>query len=45
VVNRCCMYKKNGESVNYLLLHCDMAYDIWSIFSVGLGCLGLCLDV
>jgi hypothetical protein len=39
VVNRCCMCKKNGESVDHLLLHCDVVYAIWSVFffPVGLG--------
>jgi hypothetical protein len=25
VINRCCMCKKNGESVDHLLLHCEVA--------------------
>jgi len=25
VIDRCCMCKKNGENVNHLLLHCDVA--------------------
>jgi hypothetical protein len=26
------MYKKSGESIDYLLLPCDVARDIWSFF-------------
>jgi hypothetical protein len=25
IVDRCCLCKRNGESVDYLLLHCDVA--------------------
>jgi hypothetical protein len=25
VIDRCCMCKMNGETVNYLLLHCEVA--------------------
>jgi hypothetical protein len=34
VVDRCCMCKRSRESVDHLLLHCDVAYAMWSaIFS------------
>jgi hypothetical protein len=33
VVDRCCMCKRNGESMDYLLLHCDVAYAILIAFS------------
>jgi hypothetical protein len=34
VVDRCCMCKRSGESVDHLLLHCVVAYAMWSaIFS------------
>jgi len=35
----CCMCKDSGESVNHLLLHCEMACALWNtIFSlVGLA--------
>ena len=33
-INRCCMCKKDGESVNHLLLHCKVAHALWcNIFS------------
>jgi hypothetical protein len=40
-----CMCKRNWESVDHLLIYCDVASVIWSFFSIVLGCLGLCLDV
>jgi hypothetical protein len=30
-VDRCCMCKRNVESANHLLFHCDVAYAIWSV--------------
>jgi hypothetical protein len=30
VVNWCCMYKKGGESIDHLLLHCEVATELWS---------------
>jgi hypothetical protein len=34
VIDKCCMCKKNGESVDHLLLHCDAACVLWNaIFS------------
>jgi hypothetical protein len=45
MMDRCCTCKRNGELVNHLLLHCDVASAIWSVFLVILGCPGLCLEV
>jgi len=34
VINRCCMCKKTEESVDHLLLHCDVAFVVWySLFN------------
>jgi hypothetical protein len=30
VVGWCCMCKKIGKSIDHLLLHCDVAQDLWS---------------
>ena len=31
VIDWCYMCKKSGESVNHLLLHCPIAYELWSM--------------
>ena len=34
VINRCCMCKKDGELVDHLVLHCEVAHALWcNIFS------------
>jgi hypothetical protein len=34
IINKCCMCKRDGESVDRLLIHCDIASALWSaIFS------------
>jgi len=50
MMDRCYMCKRNGESVDYSLLHYNVASTIWSVFfffffSVFLGFPWLCLDV
>jgi hypothetical protein len=32
VVEWCVMYKKHGESVDHLLLRCDVVRVVWSFF-------------
>jgi hypothetical protein len=31
LVDWCCMCKKGGESVDFLLLHCPLAWELWSM--------------
>jgi hypothetical protein len=31
VVDWCCMCKQSGESINHLLLHCEVAHVLWSV--------------
>ena len=38
LVNRCCLCKLNGESVDHLLLHCEVACSLWN---VRFSCFGL----
>jgi len=32
VIDRCCMYKRNGEFVNHLLLHYEVTCALWNAF-------------
>jgi hypothetical protein len=32
VVEWCCMCKKNGKSIDHILLHCDVTWAVWSFF-------------
>jgi hypothetical protein len=45
IVDRCYLCKRDGESVDHLLLHCDVASTFCGImFFLGLVCLELCLE-
>jgi hypothetical protein len=34
IIDRCCLCKRDGESMDHILLHCDVAYALWNnIFS------------
>ena len=37
VVDRCCMCKRNGESVDHLLPYCEVACVLWNAFSNRFG--------
>jgi hypothetical protein len=37
VIEWCCMCKKNEESIDYLLLHCEVARDLWSYILILFG--------
>jgi hypothetical protein len=32
MVDSCCMCKRNGESVNHILLHCEVVVALWDAF-------------
>jgi hypothetical protein len=44
VMDKCCMCKRNEESVDHLLLHCNVAFAIWNAFFSHFE-LCVCLDV
>jgi hypothetical protein len=31
LVGWCCMCRRSGEAMDHLLLHCDVAYNLWSV--------------
>jgi len=37
VIEWCCMYKKNRESIDHLLLYCEVARDLWSYILILFG--------
>jgi hypothetical protein len=37
MVDRCCMCKRNGESVDHLVLHCNVASALWSTLFTRFG--------
>jgi hypothetical protein len=37
MVHRCCMCKRSGESMDHLLLHCNMASALWSALFIHFG--------
>lgn len=37
VVNWCCMSKWSGESLDHLLLHCEVSKDLWSAIFILFG--------
>jgi len=45
VMDRCCICKKNGKSVDHLRLHFDVASAIWSSLFNRFGMSWGCLDV
>ena len=45
VLDWCCMCKHDGESVDHLLLHCLVAYEMWSMPFGLLVFFWLCLGV
>jgi hypothetical protein len=46
ILDWCCMCKSSGESVNHLLVHCPVAWELWSLwFWSFLVRTGLCLGM
>ena len=39
ILDWCCMCKSHGESVNYLLLHCPIAQELWNLIFILFGTL------
>jgi hypothetical protein len=42
VINRCCLCKADGETINHLFLHCEFVCLFGMLFSVGLASHGSC---
>jgi hypothetical protein len=43
IVDRCCLCKRDVETVDHLLFHCDVASTLWIHVFTRFGILGLCL--
>jgi hypothetical protein len=43
IVDRCCLCKRDEESMDHLL-HCDVVFALWNSIFTRFGCLGLCLE-
>ena len=37
ILDWCCMCKRNGKSVDHLLIHCSIAFDLWSMVFTLIG--------
>jgi hypothetical protein len=37
MIEWCCLCKKSGESIDHLLLHCEIARDLWSYILILFG--------
>jgi hypothetical protein len=37
ILDWCCMCKSSGESTNHLLLHCPVAWELWSMVCILFG--------
>jgi hypothetical protein len=37
LINRCCLCKKDEETINHLLSHCEFSVDIWHLVLISLG--------
>ena len=42
ILDWCCMCKIWGESMDHLLLHCPIAYELWTMAFVYLDSIGIC---